>query len=443
MGQLISSAERSALSPSRKPGGNRSSDMGYGKKTSRMFDMGKRIGERAVMGRYYVGLHNSGPQMGSHIMRGMLRASQMRFDPRSIMDTFSIARFLVGSLTTVAGPHYSTSTNCGNPETHVSGKVNWSSCSVSEWVVANADMNQSLNARTVCTWKYLRPYPPNPAFSYFAPSKKWTKPLGWAAEKVEIIDSTAPRYVPSTGLSLATPPAGSPMGWAPGFSAPANHPAFNSGNAPETFYETGAPWKVGQSAFIKPAPVPLPGVQVITPTPNPPTTTPGVGPSRQPGKRTRERKFAGKKLMLRLLRLSLAVGEGLDGLDAIYKAIPKDKSKACRKAARERYYRNKREGAGWGTVNWQLLPQEKAACIYANLDHMDLNHVFYNLVKNQIEDLWAGWQYAAIDAPIKSGRGRGGGDVTKNPYEHSPLKLPEWDDPFWDEVEDYMESKGL
>lgn len=434
MGELVSRAERSALAPRARE----SAKHGYGPKTSKAFDMGKRFGERAIMGRYYVGLGNTGPQMGSHIMRGMLRASQMRFNPMRFTDAFGIARMILGNLTTVAGPAYSTSANCGGAPTHVSGLVNWSHCGIPEWVVANRDMGRSLNARTVCTWKYLRPYGPNPDFSYFAPVEKWTKPLGFGTQTVNV----PLRDVPVPLTDLPTPAPGQAMSWAPGFNAPVSHPAFNT--PAETYYHTGAPWEVDNATKAVTATLPLPSVQVITPTPTPPTLT-GTkpGPSRGPGRRVKERKFAGKKIMLRLLRLGLAVTEGLDALDAVYDAIPQDKKKACRKAARDRYWANKKSGAGWGTVNWQLLPQEKAACIYANLDYLDINHVFYNLIKNQIEDLWAGWQYAAIDGGLQKGRHLGGPVVTKNPYQHSPLELPEWDDPFWDEVQDYMESKGI
>lgn len=441
MGDLISSAEQSALRPAGSKRYGKGSEQGYARKASRMFDMGKKIGERAVMGRYYVGLRNSGPQMGSHIMRGMVRASRVRLDPSRFADTFSIARILINTLTQTVGPHFSTALTCSTGATHSSGHAQFSNCGSPESVVADSSMGLQTDGRTVCTWRYLRPYG-SPGFSYYARVQRFTKPNGYPSETVTVSGGVDERFVPASALLPRVSPVGAPMGWAPQFNEPVS--LFNRNNEPaEQFYSGNAPWATADTGTGS-AVVPLPGTQVITPTPNPPTTTTGnPPPSNKPGRGRREVKFAGKKIMLRLLRLTLAIGEGLDTVAAIADAIPKDKLKECRKAARQRYYRNKAENKHWGTVNWQMMPHEQTLCIYKNLEYMDLNHVFYNVVKNQIEDLWAGWQYGLVDGAVKSGRYHGGPVVTKNPFQHDPLKLPEWDDPFWDEVQDYMEKKGI
>lgn len=448
MGELISGAERNALSPSKSAYGAGAKD--YAKRTgSRAFKTGYKLAENMVAGRMYVGLRNSGPRMGGNIITGMrnLAFRGLRFGSRvNPIDAINIARVLINTLTEVAGPHYSTALSCSSGADFASGVAYFNNCT-SPWVVAKSAMNKSLNARTVCTWKILGDYI-NPSFMYCQPVNRWTKPLGYSSETVQVTGGVSPRYVPQSALLPVTPPVGSPMSWAPDFSRPATDFPSVDELAYNTGPKTGPGWPVPQPVDWT---VPLPGTQVITPTPTPPVVKPGDPPPSNPfkGRGRREVKFGGKKFMLRLLRLSLALGEGVDAVNAITKAIPKERLKKCRKAARERYWRNRESGRyGPGQSNWQMTPQEQAACIYANWDKLDMNHVVYQLIKNQIEDLWAGWQYGAIDSVLKSGRGRGGGYVTKNPYEHVPLSdmpfaLPDFDQDkdFWDQVEDYLEQK--
>lgn len=442
MGDLITGAERA--SPVSGKSSAKYNGSGFKRAASPMFKTGYKLGENMVAGRMYVGLKNSGPRMGGNIyvlgrtiVRGVLRT------PGRLLDGIKIAMVLLDTFSQHIDAQYTSSFQCGGSPTFASGLANSFNC-VSPKVVAKSAINQSTNARTVTVWQYLGEYI-NTTSIYAKPVATYTKPAGFPNASVDITQNR--RIIPQTASSIPWPEIGQPMANAPDFSLPQS--AFDQGQQTETSYNPGN-WAGTDYGVGTITPVPLPGTQVITPTPTPPVVKPGdPGPSTPSGRRggRKEVKFAGSKIMLRLMRLALATGEGLDRLDAIVDAIPKKDLKECRRKARERYYRNKREGKYWGTVNWQMMPHEQAQCLYDNLEKLDLNHVFYNLVKNEIEDLWVGYQYGAIDKGLQISRRHGGPLSTKNPAEAIPmddvLPLPDFDQDrdFWQQVEDYLEGR--
>lgn len=428
MGQLVTYAERQALSPSggRNPYNN-SSAYNYGREFG---EMRKRAEASKNWGRNAVG-------RGKGLARFLRRFS----GPMNYADNFRIVRMLVNNL--IIGPIYDKNVYgvtifCGGGATYASGVHLFNVCG--ESVNSKSGRNVSLTATVVGFWKQKQDYI-NPSFFYADPHMKITR------------GSTAPAFPCSVGLTPTPvvqaipsgmaghnpiPTFGQPHGWAPGLNEPVTN--FDNPNETEVFNGPG-PWEwdyteAGDGTRS------LPGTQTVTPPPvGGGTWTDYVPAPRPPRRGTKEQKFAGSKIMLRLLRLSLAMTEALDAEKAIYDALPDETKKGCAKLARQRQQRNIREGKYWGTTSRAMMPHEMALCLYHNLDQLKLDHVMYNLVKNQIEDLWAGFQYGAVDNVMRRTRQHGGPLSTKSPYRHQPLDLPDFDDPFWDEVEEWISAR--
>lgn len=468
MGDLITTAERDMLHRTPVPIPKR-----YNQSSDAAFAAGvaaaKRFTERAVLGRTYIG-RVAGRTTGGYIFKSAMRLYRM--NPGRYANFFS---FALQTMHTRVPPNYTTTRNCA-AGTALSGVAGFNNCAVS--VVNGNAMGRSTTGSIVWSWTDTgQDYGPNPKFRYMLPGQEFTRVGPNIAGQWVQIPKHNRVWQPGQRYTVF----GEPMAWAPGFNEPAW--VFGGGVAPESFTgsdlasgtatgsvtkggglpgpQTGTTTATGGITSTQTLTPPVtkpgtdtsskPGTDTKTDTPGKPAppvvsppvvTTPGVPPSRPPGPGTKEVKFGGKKILVRLLRIALGATEVVDAIDAIADAIPKKQLDKCKAAAKKRYYENKRSGANWGTVNWQMTPGEQTACIAANLEHMDLNHVFYNLVRNQIGDMWAGWQYGLLDKHLQISRPLGGPTSTKSPFAHGQAPLPEWGDPFWDEVASYLE-KGI
>lgn len=95
---------------------------------------------------------------------------------------------------------------------------------------------------------------------------------------------------------------------------------------------------------------------------------------RPPGRRERERKLrlTPRKTLLAMVALNL-VTEALDALDAVYGTLPQEiRAKVPHRPG------------------WPPTPQEKAAAIAENLDHLDARAIMDAIVRDQLEDAFFG-----------------------------------------------------
>lgn len=98
-----------------------------------------------------------------------------------------------------------------------------------------------------------------------------------------------------------------------------------------------------------------------------------------PGRNVKERKAKARTLVARMARVAFSVTEGLDIVDALWDALPKE-------------VRNKVPKTGItgptarhpGVKYWS--PQDKLQALYRHIDELDLEEAIKNLIKNHIED---------------------------------------------------------
>ena len=439
MGELVTYAERNVSAP-QSPRANPYNKSGPG---SRAWEMGKKFGQRAALGRAYIGNRGLGLR-GGHIagLARSLARSPLRFGDTA--RTIQLLLSVLENVTSYDASVYTTDLNCGSAADFATGLSGFSNCNPG--VVAKDTAGMSTGGSTVWTWRIVEDYI-NPDFWVADPVQRFTRSVfDIPAFPITVGPGLVPTPINAPAdFATPLPTAGMPMAWAPDFSRPANEFSRRPGTETEQFYgplpTTGGGG--GSQPAPLPQPVPMPGTQVVAGPPASPPLGDGVlTPPRPPRKGTKEVKFGASKIMLRLLRLALAMTEALDDLDAIYTALPAHVRKGCKAAARQRHARNVARGEYWGTQSRGMMPHEKLQCLYNNLDALDMNHVMYNLVKTRIEDLFAGAQYGAIDKSLRSSRGMGGPTSTRQPGQAVSLDLPEFDDPFWDDVGDYIESKG-
>lgn len=492
MGELVKHVERRAQDLSRNY--NKGGKIGTLKGS--LFEGGAKFAQRAILGRTY-SRANSGIRYGSYIFRGVTNlARNTKGYSVTVVKIYQKFRFTMP-------PSFVLSRNCGIAPSFLTGAAAYASCGGLA-VVAKTAINASLNNSIISGFRYVADYTSSSVSA--DKCFRYTRPSG-VTERPTIVRTAGTRFWPGDTVTRLVPfkhPLSWARAFdrpASEFSTPGDTETFSGSDAPwnnssaraaakgaglitrgwpyGTFgpsTQTLTPPKIGPSAGAAPSVKPgnpskpstgtgtKPGTenpgkpQVDNPskprtdTPTkpqpdkpapPPVTKPGVPPSQRPRKGDREVKFGGKPILVRVLRAVLGVTEVIDTLDALIDAIPDDKTKQCRRLARKRYWDAKNSGRQIGSLNWQMTPQEKIICLGKNLEQLDLNEVYYNLIKNELEDMWAGWQYGAIDRELQISRPHGGPTSTRNPLDHKPLKLPEWDDPFWDEVAEYLKSEGL
>lgn len=472
MGELITSAEQRLLRPTSSSSGMRSG------KYDNAMAVGQNLAERFILGRTYYGAQR-GVQVGGYLARAIYRAYRMRNGEWVNLVVQSLKTYTVNY-----PPQYNIVETCGGSPQFWASAAGWPAGNCGTQVVSKTAHNRS-NARatTIYFWEDTG-VDYTPSTTICRPAFKINRPTSPPASFDVSVTRNKRVWQPSTDYI----PFGTPGAWVPQMSW--YHQTFQQ-TAPDQFNSSSAPWsKPGASGtvtqtqgggetgtVITTKTNHLPSTQVFTPpltedptvpgskprtdtdtgtkpgtdTPTVPgnpggggvTTTPGVKPSNPAGPGKKEVKFGTKSILARVLRLGLGMTEVVDAIEAITEALPDKALKECRAKAKQRYRDNKRNGADWGTVNWQMTPQEQAACVFANLDQLDLNQVFYNLVKDQIEDLWYGWQFGILDKQLQISRPLGGPTSTKNPFVPGAVELPEWDSPFWDEVAAYLKEKGL
>lgn len=115
-------------------------------------------------------------------------------------------------------------------------------------------------------------------------------------------------------------------------------------------------------------------------------TRPRFVTPRPPGPGTKEVKLMPRSVMV-AVRLMHAATEGLDFLDAVHKALPKEfQAKAYRKDGK------------W----WNATPQDRARAIYDNLDKLNWNDAALNLLKNEVGDRILGRANAKADKALNN-----------------------------------------
>lgn len=494
MGELVKHIERRSQDLSRNY--NKGGQM-PGSLNGNLVKAGAKFAERAILGRTFSRAY-TGVQYGSYIGRAILRASKIK--PGRVATWFKVYQKFKFTMP----PSYNVVLACGGTPTYLTGAATFAACGGVAVVSDNA-INASLTGSIISSYEYVGPYA-TPNFHTARKGTRWLRP-GGVTDRPVIHRTAGQYFMPGEQFEYQIPhqwPGSWARAFdrpASEFSTPGDTEQFGGSDAPwknptarqiargagimtrgwpyGTFgpsTQTLTPPKTGASAGTAPASKPgtptkpsnpskpgtgtgtatgtgtdnpaKPGEQPTTkpqtdkPSP-PPITKPGVPPSRPPGKRTKEVKFGGKPILVRVLRAVLGVTEVIDTLDALVDAIPDDKQKKCRRLARDRYWKAKNSGSQVGSLNWQMTPQEKIICVGANLDTLDLNQIYYNIIKNELEDMWAGWQYGAIDKQLQISRPLGGATSTKNPFDHLPAQLPAWDDPWWDEVALYLREEGL
>lgn len=107
-------------------------------------------------------------------------------------------------------------------------------------------------------------------------------------------------------------------------------------------------------------------------------------PRQAPKPREREikMKLRGPKWIYGLQKLYHEYTEANDVIDAIYEALPENLRKGAEKARKKEL-----KNAGKKQI---IGPQDKLEVLYHNLDRVDLNEAFKNILKNQIEDAAVG-----------------------------------------------------
>lgn len=281
--------------------------------------------------------------------------------------------------------------NGGGFGTHISNVNGWGvSCgAAAPFVAADADMTCPPAPSEFWTWEYSNPYI-TAGFSQYWRKEHWR----WNQ-----VTNPVPGVRPTRNVNLGPLPLMPPM--ADPMSLPMDRPLGAPVPVPYRWlpYRRSNPYRspTEQTQFgykmavpywfplIGPFPSQLqwPG-QSAKPVPGQPVV-PGVKPNPQPpGPRNHERKSKAKGAMAMALRAGYAVTEGLDALDAVFKALP------------AKY----RKGAE--------TPQEKAYRIWKHYKHLDMGKVVFNLVANHYTDKLVG-----------GASGRAGRDIKKATGHHS------------------------
>lgn len=456
VGDLITNAEAAVING--EAAAKKYNKSGAG---SRAFQMGRKFGERAILGRGLVGAYSRGPKFGGAIFglaKGAGRVGRVAFrrTPWGLIEAVWPLVFPAVQENYTINNGWVPVNNYDNspsqPCVSAGGPANkyrlGSATCPSAGCFANCQTGQADGTNTdfvsgsvIATsgglnFLYLR-------YRYF-------NGLFWRLD--EVIQFWKPpsgshnptvTYVPaSPGVTtqrlvvvedIIAP--GLPGAQALDFSRPVEW--FDAISDTEQSYSVPMP----STAEYWPSPYPLDSTQTLS-VPGAgqgggsPVVVPTRPASRPPGGRYRETKWGTSRLMARLLRLSLSLTEVVDSLEAIVDAVPEEQLKKCKAAAKQRYRRNKESGEYWGARSGKMMPHEMAACIYRNLDVLDFGEAAYNLVINEIGDLFFGFQSGVLDSAIRST----GRKVTKNPFMGASLDLPGLDDEFWQRVQDHIDN---
>lgn len=191
-----------------------------------------------------------------------------------------------------------------------------------------------------------------------------------------------PGVVPRVGIITNAPPVGVPL---------ALVPYRPDGPGRETGYE-----QPGLGKKPKPGKDPrkrktfAPGTSIFPgddPVNNPSPSFPGkpavpIQPhvSRPPPPRTKEKKVRVSQTMMRALHIANETLEFKDIVDAIYEALPANIQAQTPRNGRTR------KGALAGVGRPYVLPQDKLAAIYRNMDTLDLVEALKNVAINQVVD---------------------------------------------------------
>lgn len=436
MGEMIRAGEQATMgSPNNAVGGRNTYNRGQGyAKPKSAFDMGKKFGERAALGRLLTGHVSTGPKMNGAIFGLIKSASRYANAAKSAWDmtNFVIGKNAKYNTKAVNPGGYTLVWQCqGAPHF-------WSSSAgPTEAACANGSLSvlgegaighSNPRARNIYLWENTGArYGPNPDFFYAKASAWWTRPR----------DNPAPMPWSHTLEKSGTVIGPQPLA----VNAPTRGPYSYVDTAPKPEIQTGYSQPLptpgtNPGTQTWPYTFPLPSTQVVPVTGRPVVTPTKTQPIEPPGRGNKQNKWNTNTLIARLGRLALQVSEGIDAVEAITKALPKDALDECKRKAAARQRQAKKEGRQYHALSRKMTPQEMMGCLAANWEQIDVGDALMELIMNQIGDMWAGFQYGAFDKALKiSGR-----EVLRTPFEHVPM--PDFrEGKFWEEVLSYLDNK--